>query len=91
MLPSFYPSILAKNERKGKGEEEKEVENKLYTIILLFSTVYNYKKKLGSDKNSFTISSFLFLSTFLNRFYLNLLLRTLISILLMMISLNYFI
>lgn len=61
-----------------------------YSIILLFSTYYSYKKKLGSSKNSSIISSLLFFSTFLNLFYLNIFLKTFISILLIMISLGYF-
>lgn len=61
-----------------------------YSIILLFSTYYSYKKKLGISKNSLIISSLLFFSTFLNLFYLNIFLKTFISILLIMISLSYF-
>lgn len=51
-----------------------------YSILLLFSTYFAYKKKIGSSKISLIISLFLFFLTLLNLFFFNFLLKALISI-----------
>lgn len=62
----------------------------VYSIFLLFSTYYGYKKGMGISRISLVISSLLFLSTFLHLIFLNTFLKTLISILLLLISVSYF-
>ena len=62
----------------------------VYSIFLLFSTYFAYKKKMGSSKISLIISSFLFFLTLLNLFFFNFLLKTLISILLILTSVSFF-
>ena len=61
-----------------------------YSILLLLSTYYGYKKGMGISRISLAISSLLFLSTFLHLIFLNTFLKTLISILLLLISVSYF-
>ena len=62
----------------------------VYSILLLFSTYFAYKKKIGSSKISLIVSLFLFFLTLLNLFFFNFLLKALISILLILISVSYF-
>ena len=61
-----------------------------YSFLLLLSTYYGYKKGMGISRISLVISSLLFLSTFLHLIFLNTFLKTLISILLLLISVSYF-
>ena len=61
-----------------------------YSILLLLSTYYGYKKGMGISRISLVISSLLFLSTFLHLIFLNTFLKTLISILLLLVSVSYF-
>ena len=62
----------------------------VYSILLLFSTYFAYKKKMSSSKISLIISLFLFFLTLLNLFFFNFLLKALISILLILISVSFF-
>ena len=62
----------------------------IYSILLLFSTYFAYKKKIGSSKISLIVSLFLFFLTLLNLFFFNFLLKTSISILLILISVSFF-
>ena len=62
----------------------------VYSILLLFSTYFAYKKKMSSSKISLIISLFLFFLTLLNLFFFNFLLKPLISILLILISVSFF-
>ena len=62
----------------------------VYSILLLFSTYFAYKKKMGGSKISLIISLFLFFLTLLNLFFFNFLLKALISILLILISVSFF-
>ncbi len=43
----------------------------VYSILLLFSTYFAYKKKMSSSKISLIISLFLFFLTLLNLFFFN--------------------
>ena len=61
-----------------------------YSILLLFSTYFAYKKKIGSSKISLIISLFLFFLTHLNLFFFNLLVKDLIYIILILISVSFF-
>lgn len=61
-----------------------------YSILLLLSTYYGYKKGMGISRISLVISSLLFLSTFLHLIFLNTFFKTLISILLLLISVSFF-
>ena len=60
----------------------------VYSILLLFSTYFAYKKKMGGSKISLIVSLFLFFLTLLNLFFFNFLLKALISILLILILLR---
>ena len=54
----------------------------VYSILLVFSTYFAYKKKMGVSKISLIVSLFLF--------FFNFLLKALISILLILISVSFF-
>ncbi|SQF72198.1 Uncharacterised protein [Streptococcus sanguinis] len=62
----------------------------VYSILLLFSTYFAYKKKIGSSKISLIVSLFLFFPNPSEFIFFNFLLKTLISILLILISVSFF-
>lgn len=61
-----------------------------YSIILVFSAYFGYKKELGVSVISLFISLFLCFSTSFSLFYFNNFLKILISVLLILISISYF-
>ena len=62
----------------------------IYSVFLLFLTCFAYKRNLGSSVLSVSIVFLLSLSTILSIFYLTIIVKILISLLLLFISATFF-
>lgn len=61
-----------------------------YSIVLLFSTLFGYKKRIGGSINSIINCLCLFIVSSVNLFWGSYLSKLFVSILLVLLSVNYF-